>query len=115
MPNIGNILVGLALIALGLTFFIYGLEMDIFPIGEPVPQAFTKKDSMSWLLTFVFCLGFGSPVAEPSLIAVTKEAASVAASGVIIDETLASSLSYANGLRFIVAFGVGFVIVIIVD
>jgi hypothetical protein len=34
MPNVGDILVGLALVVLGLTFFIYGLEMGLFPIGE---------------------------------------------------------------------------------
>ena len=112
MPNVGDILVGLALVVLGLTFFIYGLEMGLFPIGESMAQAFAKKGSISWLLTFAFCLGFGTTVAEPSLIAVAKEAAVVAASGGIIADTLESQLSYANGLRFTVAFAVGLAIVI---
>jgi hypothetical protein len=112
MPNVGDILVGLALVVLGLTFFIYGLEMGLFPIGESMAQAFAKKGSISWLLTFAFCLGFGTTVAEPALIAVAKEAAIVAASGGIIADTLESQLSYANGLRFTVAFAVGFAIVI---
>jgi hypothetical protein len=112
MPNIGDILVGLLLVVLGLTFFIYGLEMGLFPIGESMAQAFAKKGSISWLLTFAFCLGFGTTVAEPSLIAVAKEAASVAASGGMISNTLESQLSYANGLRFTVAFAVGLAIVI---
>jgi len=54
MPNVGDILVGLALVVLGLTFFIYGLEMGLFPIGESMAQAFAKKGSISWLLTFAF-------------------------------------------------------------
>lgn len=112
MPNIGDILVGLVLVVLGLTFFIYGLEMGLFPIGESMAQAFAKKGSISWLLTFAFCLGFGTTVAEPSLIAVAKEAAMVAASGGIISDTLEAQLSYANGLRFTVAFAVGLAIVI---
>jgi hypothetical protein len=112
MPNFGDILVGLALVVLGLTFFIYGLEMGLFPIGESMAQAFAKKGSISWLLTFAFCLGFGTTVAEPSLIAVAKEAASVAAAGGMISNTLESQLSYANGLRFTVAFAVGLAIVI---
>ena len=112
MPNVGDILVGLALVVLGLTFFIYGLEMGLFPLGESMAQAFAKKGSISWLLTFAFCLGFGTTVAEPSLIAVAKEAAIVAASGGIIADTLESQLSYANGLRFTVAFAVGLAIVI---
>ncbi len=112
MPNVGDILVGLALVVLGLTFFIYGLEMGLFPIGESMAKAFAKKGSISWLLTFAFCLGFGTTVAEPSLIAVAKEAAIVAASGGIISDTIESQLSYANGLRFTVAFAVGFAIVV---
>lgn len=112
MPNVGDILVGLMLVVLGLTFFIYGLEMGLFPIGESMAQAFAKKGSISWLLTFAFCLGFGTTVAEPSLIAVAKEAAIVAASGGIISDTVESQLSYANGLRFTVAFAVGLAIVI---
>ena len=112
MPNIDDILIGLALVVLGLTFFIYGLEMGLFPIGESMAKAFAKKGSISWLLTFAFCLGFGTTVAEPSLIAVAKEAATVAASGGIIADTIESQLSYANGLRFTVAFAVGLAIVI---
>lgn len=112
MPNIGDILIGLVLVVLGLTFFIYGLEMGLFPIGESMAQAFARKGSISWLLTFAFCLGFGTTVAEPSLIAVAKEAAIVAASGDIIANTPESQLSYANGLRFTVAFAVGLAIVI---
>jgi hypothetical protein len=57
-------------------------------------------------------LGFGATVAEPSLIAVAKEAASVAASGGMISHTLESQLAYANGLRFTVAFAVGLGIII---
>jgi len=112
MPNLGDILIGLILVVLGLTFFIYGLEMGLFPIGESMAKAFAQKGSITWLITFAFCLGFGTTVAEPSLIAVAKEAATVAASGGIIADTLESQLSYANGLRFTVAFAVGLAIVI---
>jgi hypothetical protein len=112
MPNVGDIVTGLILVILGLTFFIYGLEMGLFPIGESMAKAFAKKGSISWLLTFAFCLGFGTTVAEPSLIAVAKEAANVAATGGIIENNSEAQLSYANGLRFTVAFAVGLAIVI---
>jgi hypothetical protein len=112
MPNVGDILIGLALVVLGLTFFIYGLEMGLFPIGESMAKAFARKGSIVWLLTFAFCLGFGTTVAEPSLIAVAKEAATVAASGGIIGLSEAAQLEYANGLRYTVAFAVGLAIVI---
>jgi len=112
MPNVLDILTGLALVVLGLTFFIYGLEMGLFPIGESMAQAFARKGSVWWLITFAFCLGFGTTVAEPSLIAVAKEAATVAASGGIIAADEAAQLTYANGLRYTVAFAVGLAIVI---
>jgi hypothetical protein len=112
MPNIGEIVVGLLLVVLGLTFFIYGLEMSLFPIGESMAQAFARKGSTSWLLTFAFCLGFGTTVAEPALIAVAKEAAAIAATGGIIEVSEQAQLEYANGLRYTVAAAVGFAIVI---
>ena len=112
LANLSDIFIGLLLVVLGLTFFIYGLEMGLFPIGESMAQAFAKKGSIWWLLTFAFCLGFGTTVAEPSLIAVAKEAAIVAASGGIIDDNPEMQNQYASGLRFTVAFSVGLAIVI---
>lgn len=112
LPNIQEIFIGLLLVVLGLTFFIYGLEMGLFPIGESMAQAFARKGNVWWLLCFAFCLGFGTTVAEPSLIAVAKEAANVAASGGIIDVSAAAQKEYANGLRYTVAFAVGLAIVI---
>ena len=112
LPNLGDIFIGLLLVVLGLTFFIYGLEMGLFPIGESMAQSFAKKGSIWWLLTFAFCLGFGTTVAEPSLIAVAKEAANVAAKGGIIELSKVAQAEYANGLRFTVAFSVGLAIVV---
>lgn len=34
IPNLGEILSGVLLVVLGLSFFIRGLEMGLFPIGE---------------------------------------------------------------------------------
>lgn len=112
IPNISEILTGLILVTLGLTFFIYGLEMSLFPIGESMAQAFAKKGSVKWLLIFAFCLGFGTTVAEPALIAVAKEAANIAAKGGVIETSNTAQASYANGLRYTVAFAVGIAIVI---
>ena len=112
MPNILDILSGLILVVLGLTFFIYVLEMGLFPIGESMAIAFAKKGNIWWLLTFAFCLGFGTTVAEPALIAVAKEAAVVATEGGIINSSKAEQLNYTNGLRYTVAFAVGLAIVI---
>jgi len=112
IPGFMNIIIGTLFIVLGLTFFIYGLEMGLFPIGESMANAFAQKGSVAWLLFFAFCLGFGTTVAEPALIAVADEAAEVAALGGMILHTEQSMESYADGLRFTVAFSVGLAIVI---
>lgn len=112
LPNVGQLLVGVFLVMLGLTFFIHGLEQGLFPIGESMAHAFARKGSVGWLLTFAFALGFGTTVAEPSLIAVAAEAAKVAAAANVIDNTEAAISGYANGLRLTVALSVGFAIVV---
>ncbi|AZL86357.1 DUF1538 domain-containing protein [Aliivibrio salmonicida] len=112
LPNLGSILFGLLLVVLGLTFFIFGLEMGLFPIGESMAHAFARKGSVAWLLLFSFCLGFGTTIAEPALTAVAAEAAEVAAEGGMIPHTEDEMDHYANGLRLTVALSVGFAIVI---
>lgn len=112
LPDMLNLLGGVALVILGLTFFIFGLEMGLFPIGESMAHAFARKGSVFWLLTFAFALGFGTTVAEPALIAVAAEAAKVAAEGGIIQKNDASMQDYANGLRLTVALSVGAAILI---
>ncbi len=112
LPNVLDLAVGILFVVLGLTFFIIGLEMGLFPIGESLAQAFARKGSVSWLLVFAFALGFGTTVAEPALIAVADEAAQVAADADAIANNADSKHSYATGLRLTVALAVGFAIVI---
>jgi hypothetical protein len=111
-PNIGQILLGVLFVVLGLTFFIHGLEQGLFPIGESMATAFARKGSLFWLLTFAFCLGFGTTVAEPALIAVAAEAANVAANGGMIEASDSAREEYANGLRYTVALSVGLAILV---
>jgi hypothetical protein len=99
-------------VVLGLTFFIHGLEQGLFPIGESMAYAFARKGSLFWLLTFAFALGFGTTIAEPALIAVSAEAAAVAAAGNMIENSLEAQRQYALGLRLTVAFAVGLAIII---
>ena len=112
LPHLLSILTGLVLVVLGLTFFIFGLEMGLFPIGESMAQAFARKGSVFWLLTFAFCLGFGTTIAEPALTAVAAEAAEVAAEGGVIPNSLDEREQYADGLRFTVALSVGIAILL---
>lgn len=110
--NVASLLVGVLFVVLGLTFFIYGLEMGLFPIGESMAHAFAKKGSVFWLLTFAFALGFGTTVAEPALIAISEEASEVAAEAGQIAANEDAKESYATGLRYTVALSVGIAIVI---
>ncbi len=112
IPNFIDILLGTFFVVLGLTFFIYGLNMSLFPIGDSMAHAFARKGSVSWLLLFAFALGFGTTVAEPALIAVSKEAAAVAASAGMIEPSATARHSYATQLRYTVAVSVGLAIVI---
>lgn len=112
LPHLLSVLSGLVLVVLGLTFFIFGLEMGLFPIGESMAQAFARKGSLFWLLVFAFCLGFGTTIAEPALTAVAEEAAKVASQGGMIADTPLARHDYAQGLRVTMAVSVGLAIVI---
>lgn len=112
IPHLFSILTGGLFVVFGLTLFVHGLEMGLFPIGEAMAYAFAKKGSLTWLLLFAFALGFGTTVAEPALIAVADEAAKVAAEAQVIEQSTQSREDYAFELRLTVAFSVGFAIVV---
>ncbi|RXJ73992.1 hypothetical protein CS022_06160 [Veronia nyctiphanis] len=112
LPDWLSIMVGLVLVVLGLTFFIFGLEMGLFPIGETLAHALARKGSVFWLMVFAFLLGFGTTIAEPALTAVSGVAADVAARGGMISNTVDVKENYAMGLRITVALSVGFAIML---
>ena len=105
-------LAGGLLVVAGLAFFIFGLRLALFPIGEGLAHALAKKGSVFWLVTFAFVLGFGTTVAEPALIAVVAEAARVAANAGHIASSPEAMDTYAFGLRMTVAFAVGTALIV---
>jgi uncharacterized membrane protein (DUF2068 family) len=68
---------------------------------------FVRAGNLWWLFLFAFTLGFGTTVAEPALIAISDEAAEIAAAGGMISNNEASQAGYALGLRLTVALAVG--------
>ncbi len=112
IPDLAEIALGFLLVVIGLTLFVQGLNMSLFPIGESMAYSFASKGSLSWLLCFAFALGFGTTIAEPALIAVAREAALIAADGNMIENSVQSMASYALGLRITVAVSVGVAIMI---
>ncbi|MCW8908053.1 MAG: DUF1538 domain-containing protein [Sedimenticola sp.] len=112
IPDLANLLFGTLQVVIGLTLFVQGLKMGLFPIGESMAHDFASKGSLLWLVLFAFALGFGTTVAEPALIAIAGEAARVAALGGMIAQSETEMASYADGLRYTVAVSVGLAIVL---
>ena len=96
-----NTTVGLGIVGVGLAIFLLGLEVGVFPVGEGLATEFARKGSTKWMIIFAFMLGFGTTIAEPALIVIAQKAASISSGR--IDATL---------LRLVVAFSVGFAIVL---
>ena len=111
-PDFLSILAGLGLVIVGLALFVVGLDMGLFPLGEALAEEFARKGSLFWLLLFAFALGTGTTVAEPALIAVTREGAKAAAEAGLIDNTVTAIKQYAFGVRLTVALSVGAAIVL---
>ena len=102
-----GLLQGALLVLVGLTLFVYGLELALFPIGDALAYALAQKGSFILLLVFAFLLGAGTTFAEPALTAVAAQAANAAAGGGTIADTIAAKQAYALGLRITVAVAVG--------
>lgn len=111
-PDLAEVLFGGLLVIVGLMLFVEGLEIGLFPVGESMAQALARKGSIVWLLIFAFSLGFATTVAEPALIAIAGEAASVSAKGGLINNTQEEIKDFAFGIRITVALAVGLSIVL---
>ena len=104
LPRPGRMFTGFALVLLGMSLFLTGLDLALFPVGRNMAikliQASGKAPDPHWssyYLVYIFAalLGFSTTVAEPALIAVSHKAQE-ASRGAL------SSLS----LRLVVALGV---------
>mgnify|MGYP006429853215 CR=1 FL=1 len=112
LPDIMALASGAVLVMVGLTLFVMGLKLGLFPMGDSMAHSLIRKNSLFWLLAFAFALGFGTTVAEPALIGVAGEAADVAADAGIIAADATSVQSYARNLRLTVALAVGLAILL---
>lgn len=94
-----ELMLGLAIVALGIALFLQGLELSIFPVGKHLANQFALKGSLPLLVAFGFAIGFAAVVAEPALIAVAEQAQ-------VISEGRVNGFT----LRLIVALSVGAVV-----
>lgn len=60
--------------ALGLYFFVIGLELGLFPVGETLAIDLAKTNSVGLIYSFAFAVGFATTVAEPALTAIARKA-----------------------------------------
>lgn len=111
-PDAADLALGSAFVVFGLFLFIEGLEISLFPIGETLAYALTKRGSLPWLLVFAFLLGFSTTIAEPALIAISKQAGRIAADAGLLARDPGVVDSYALGLRISVALSVGCAVLI---
>ncbi|MCF1426399.1 MAG: DUF1538 domain-containing protein [Shewanella sp.] len=111
MPNLPRVIVGMLYVTLGLSLFLMGLELALFPLGESMAKQLTDPAFLFgeeaallmqvdwshyyWVYLFAAAIGFSTTVAEPSLIAVAIKACQVSGGAISV-----------NGLRFAVATGV---------
>jgi len=112
LPDIGEIIFGILIVIVGLMLFIEGLEMSLFPLGDAMAYGLAKKGSLFWLLGFSFLLGFSTTIAEPALIAITKEASVIFSGEGLIESNQKTMNMFALYLRLTVAISVGLAIVI---
>nr|VFK79714.1 MAG: Protein of unknown function (DUF1538) [Candidatus Kentron sp. SD] len=93
IPNLGQVLIGFVFVLLGLTFFMEGLELALFPLGKMMAQQLTdpafiranvtelgemlRWQDYYWVYIFGAAIGFATAIAEPSLIAVAIKARDV--------------------------------------
>ena len=61
------IAVGIALVVVGLTFFMEGLVLGLMPLGEIVGVKLPQKQSVPVMLLFALGLGFLATLAEPAI------------------------------------------------
>lgn len=107
-PNLRRVLVGFVHVLAGLTLFLVGLDVALFPLGKTMAAQLTAPEfighsadgavdwrDFAWIYVFAAAIGFATTVAEPSLIAVSMKAQEVSGGAVA-----------ALGLRIAVAVGV---------
>ncbi|WP_409202844.1 DUF1538 domain-containing protein [Vibrio sp. SS-MA-C1-2] len=112
IANVGQVILGFIYVIIGLSLFLMGLELALFPLGDMMAMQLTAPSFIYpdgvipedihwqdyyWVYFFAAAIGFSTTIAEPSLIAVAIKANQVSGGAIGV-----------NGLRVSVALGVAF-------
>lgn len=116
IPQARRMVIGFVYVVLGLSLFLVGLELALFPLGDSMARQLSSPEFLQrpplvaaidpaaaavpwwaygWTYAFAFCIGFSTTIAEPALIAVAIKANSVSGGAIGV-----------WGLRLAVALGV---------
>jgi hypothetical protein len=100
-----TIATGIALVVLGLAFFMEGLFLGLMPLGEIIGTKLPRKTIMPITLTFAFILGIGATFAEPAIGILKAAGTSVKAWDAPLLFLILNK--YSNYLVYSVGVGVG--------
>ncbi len=98
-----RVVVGFAMVLVGLYAFVVGLRLGLFPIGKLMAEQLIEQDIPVLIVLFGLLIGFATTMAEPALLAIGEQA-EVAAPGRI--SATAMRVIVAVGVAFGIAFGV---------
>jgi hypothetical protein len=101
--DVWTIIIGFIIVIIGVTFFLMGLEIGIFPLGNNLSSEFLERKSIVLFALFGFALGFSASIAEPAIIAVASQAGAIT-NGALDPWTL--RLIIATSVGAITAFGI---------
>ena len=113
IPHLRRFMIGFACVILGLTFFLVGLDLALFPLGRSMALQLTQVDFVYgagaaaelidhhwadyyWVYLFALAIGFSAVLVEPAVIAVAIKANEVSGGAI-----------HVTGLRVAIAIGVG--------
>ena len=111
IPHLRRVVIGFIYVLTGLSLFLVGLELALFPLGRLMATQLTDPAFLApagaqlstalhwlnyhWVFLFAFAIGFSTTIAEPSLYAVALKANRISGGAIGI-----------WGLRIAVALGV---------
>lgn len=101
--DLDSLVFGFFIVTIGITFFLMGLEIGVFGLGNSISSEFLEKKSIFWFALFGFALGFSASIAEPAIIAVASQIQAIT-NGAL--DALVLRLIIATSVGAITAFGI---------
>ena len=101
-PLIIRFILGAVLIVFGLTFFLIGVDLGVTPLGTNLGSSITKSNKLWILIASGLILGFFISIAEPGLLVLANQVATVTL-GQISSSSILIVVSI--GLAMLIAFG----------